>query len=62
MLLNVTLGIVLAALVYTGYQQYTQVPTYRNYLDNLQNGKIEFEPKNIPESGLMHRVTMGRVE
>lgn len=61
-LLNTTLGIVLAALLYTGYQQITQVPAYRNYLDNLQSGKIEFDPKNIPESGLMHKVTMGRVE
>lgn len=62
MLLNATLMIVVATLLYTGYQQIVQVPAYRNYLDNLQSGIIEFEPKNIPESGLMHKVTMGKIE
>lgn len=62
MLLNATLMIVVATLLYTGYQQIEQVPAYRKYLDNLQSGIIEFDPKNIPESGLMHKVTMGKIE
>lgn len=62
LLMNVLLTIVLTVLLYTGYQQIIQVPAYRNYLDNLQSGNIEFDPKNIPESGMMHRATMGRVE
>lgn len=56
------LTVVLVVLLYTGYQQFTQLPTYRRYLDDVQSGKIIFSEMLVPENGLMHRVTMGRVE
>lgn len=62
LLQNGMLGIVLSILLYTGYQQFTQLPVYRHYLDEVQSGKQLFDPTNVPESGMMHRTTIGKVE
>ncbi|MFN8155724.1 MAG: hypothetical protein U0Y08_15625 [Bacteroidia bacterium] len=62
LLINALLTIVLTVLLYTGYQQITELPNYRHYLEEVQSGKKIFDPTKVPESGMMHRATMGKVE